>query len=120
MWDNIAYLGTIKEIDNGYGDLVENVVYVEQPIFLNKKSVSYSEFYQAQAKGYKPELIIEVNLLDYNLEEYVLYENVEYKVIKTYQKKEDTIEITLERKGNQHKLDGFICLDGSEELDRVY
>ena len=49
------------------------------------RSISRSEFYQAAATDYRPELVfILADYLDYNGETLVRYEGQYYRVIKTY------------------------------------
>lgn len=79
---------------NEIGDITELKTYTE--IFGKEKSIKQSEFYQAQASGFKPELKFEINSFEYNDEKYVRYNNKEYRVIRTYKVSLDKIEITLE------------------------
>lgn len=127
QYKDICYLGDIREIENSYGDVVETVVYSSNHVFCNIKSVGYREFYEASAQGMKPEIILEMYSIEYNMQEYVLYNNVAYKVIRTYNKGVDKIEITLQRGVNQYRtgvkkeyMDGLFYLDGSHTLDGVY
>lgn len=116
----------MQEIKNQYGDVEKKIIYYEQHEFVNVKSVGYREFYEAQANGFKPEIILEMSSFSYNMQEYILFNDVVYKVIKTYQKGLDSIEITLQREVNQYKkgvkkvyLDGLFYLDGSLLLKGV-
>lgn len=127
LYKDICYLGSMREETNDYGDVVKDIFYSNDHQFINVKSVGYREFYEAQAKGFKPELVLEMSSCSYNLEEYVLYNDVVYKVIRTYQKGLDKIELTLQRDVNQYKrgvkkiyLDGSFYLDGSQKLDGVW
>lgn len=70
------------------------VSYIESKVFCNIKSITSSEFYQAQSVGLKPEIKIEVKCA--NLEDvthFKLYDKI-YKVIRLYPK-EDITEIVL-------------------------
>ena len=96
MWDKIVILGHEKTITDEIGDLI-NVITYDCEIFCNEKSVRASEFYQAQAIGMKPELVLEVMALDYNKEKYVKFEDEEYTVLRTYKVSRDKIELTLVR-----------------------
>lgn len=67
--------------------------YNETQVFCNKKSVRQSEFYQAQAVGYRPEAVFELRDVDYNGESYFRHERTRYRVIRTYSRGGDTIEL---------------------------
>lgn len=98
MWsDNICYLGSYLEKDNDFGDTIKEIIYSENHIFCEEKSVKYSEFYQAQAVGLKPEIVLKVNTIDYNKEQFVKYEEEEYTVLRTYRTSKEKIELTLVR-----------------------
>ena len=70
------------------------VSYTEELVFCNVKSIGQSEFYQAQTAGLKPEIKIEVKLVDLNGATHFKLNDKVYKILRTY-KKEDIIEITL-------------------------
>lgn len=94
MLDDVLELITINTTQNSIGDIIENKTYTE--IFGKRKSIKQSEFYQAQATGFKPELAFEIYSFEYNDEKYVRYNNKEYKVLRTYQNSIDKLEIVLE------------------------
>lgn len=98
MWDNICFLGIEKEkeTENDIGDSVIDIVYNKE-IFCKEKSVKASQFYQAQALGLKPEIILEIMIADYNKEKYVKFEDEEFKVLRTYKTSSEKIELTLVR-----------------------
>ncbi len=96
MWSDVCRLGVLKPTENDIGDVVNSIEYGED-IFCNEKSVKYSEFYQAQALGIKPELVLEIKQVDYNKEKYVIYDNTEYTVLRIYKTSTEDIELTLTR-----------------------
>lgn len=96
MWNNTCKLGMYEEKVNEIGDLIKNINFNKE-VFCNEKSVRYSEFYQAQAVGMKPEIILEIMAVDYEKEKYVMYEEEKYTVLKTYKKSSEKIELTLIR-----------------------
>ncbi|WP_370014316.1 phage head closure protein [Paraclostridium bifermentans] len=90
-------LELIKEVEgkeNEIGDIIPSKEYTE--IFAERKSITQNEFYQAQASGLKPAMKFEINAFEYNDETHVRYEGKEYKIMRTYQKNIEKIEITLE------------------------
>lgn len=49
-----------------------------------KKSVRQSEFFQAFASGFKPEIVIEVNSFEYNNEELCELEGQRFRIYRSY------------------------------------
>lgn len=89
-----------KSVDE-YGDIT--VVETERQVFAKLASISQSEFYQAQAVGFKPELkFIIADYLDYKNEPLVKYQgyaddDIEtYSVIRTY-RNGNALEIIVKR-----------------------
>lgn len=94
MWDKVAELFVIaEESTDDAGYTVETGKY--RQVFVNELSIGQNEFYKAKSAGFKAEIKLEVNEIDYNNESIVRYEGMEYKVIRTYSKGE-VIEVTLE------------------------
>lgn len=100
MWNDICYLGSIAEVKNEVGDLIETIIYDDE-VYCNEKSIRASEFYQAQALGMKPEITLELMLVNYNKEKYVKYDDgfgeEEYTVLRAYKTSPERIELTLVR-----------------------
>ena len=96
MWSDIAYLGRVVESKNDIGDYIETINY-DNEVYCNEKSIKASEFYQAQAVGMKPEVTIELMLVDYSKEKHVKYDDEEYTVLRTYKTSSEKIELTLIR-----------------------
>ena len=67
--------------------------FVSREVFCNKKSVRQSEFYQANAQGFKPELMLEVRSDDYEGEEYIDYGGKRYRIIRSYDKNGEITEL---------------------------
>lgn len=100
MYDEAITLISQTETTDDYGDIV--VVPTEKTIFATLKSISQSEFYQAQAVGLKPEIkFVIADYLDYSGEELLKYtpfqgEEETYSIIRTY-RNGNTLEITCAR-----------------------
>ncbi len=89
-WKNVGYL--CKEI-SGLDELHRpSISYTESKVFCNIKSITQSEFYQAQTVGLKPELKVEVK--KYNDEDHFRYNGKLYKILRTYVKN-DITELVL-------------------------
>lgn len=88
MYNNILEFVNIAPSDSvfdKYGDpvMVEN----KRPVFCKELSVGMSEFYQAQTLFYKPEIKFEIaDYMDYQKEQFVDYEGLRYKILRTYRR----------------------------------
>lgn len=91
-WKNTAYLMREKHIIDELHR--PKVSYDEEKVFCNVKSIGFSEFYQAQTAGLKPEIKLETKLIDLTNVTHVKLNETIYKVLRTYQK-QDLIEIVL-------------------------
>lgn len=92
---NVIYLVNYEETEetDSYGDVVFNEVRTQR--FAECKSISQTEFYQAQTTGLKPEIkFVLTTSRDYEGQEEIIFNNVRYKVLKTYIPVNDSIEIT--------------------------
>lgn len=74
----------------------------ELEIFCSRKSAGRSEYYAAYAVGLKPRLILEIDPLDWesiseqgSQADKVLYNGVEYNILRDYQKNESSLELTV-------------------------
>ena len=64
-------------------------------IFAEIKSIGMKEFYQAQTAGSKPEIkFIITDYMDYQGQEYLIHDNIRYKVLRTYRTGNNELEIT--------------------------
>ena len=83
MYNELIYLESIQSNVNNVGDLIKTSKRTTRLAKL--KSIGQLEFYQAQAQGLKPELkFVLADYLDYNNQEYVIYNGFRYKVSRTY------------------------------------
>ena len=78
----INLVAITKAIDS-YGDMTETESKTQ--VFARLKSVGMSEFYQANATGFKPEIkFIVSDWLDYNGERIVEWDGLRFDVIRVY------------------------------------
>ena len=91
MWREVGYLCQKSETFDKFNR--PKISYIETLVYCNKKSVRQSEFYQAQAQGLKPELVIEVKT--YNGEDHFKFEGKLYRILRTYTKNGEVIELVL-------------------------
>lgn len=84
---------TLTDAKDQFGD----PVYTEKKtkVFAEALSIGTNEFYQAMSAGVKPELKFKLtDFHDYHNEEEVIYEDMRYKVLRTYRADTD-LEITV-------------------------
>lgn len=66
-------------------------------VFAKQQSIGMTEFYQAAATDYRPELKFTLtDYLDYNGETFAKYEGTLYRIMRTYRAGQE-IELTLTR-----------------------
>lgn len=93
MYNDIIGLVKKDETTNSYGDTLTDLT-TTRNVFCRVMSIGQSEFYQAQTAGMKPEIkFVLPDYYDYNNETELIYNNVKYKVLRTYRKGNE-LEIT--------------------------
>lgn len=85
MYKELAYL--TEKVKTGeqtiFGDDIYD--YIKTAVFVNVKSVTRNEFYTAHVAGFDPEIVFEIaDYFDYDGQQFIEYNNVIYKVIRTY------------------------------------
>lgn len=91
MFNEIIKLMTETETTDVYGDAVKT--FTERQVFAEVRSISQTEFYQAQAVGLKPEIkFVIADFLDYKGEQLLKYTpfgetEQTYEVLRTYRDK---------------------------------
>lgn len=95
MWRHELTLISQTYIEDDIGNRVP--VEAHNTIFCDIKSVKSSEFYSAANTGLKPEVVFIIYSFEYEGETAILYDNKKYRVIRTYQKTEDELELICER-----------------------
>lgn len=96
MYNDVITLLTITETVNDIGDLVETVA--KKEVFAQVRSVGMKESYEALAVGLKPELtFVLADYYDYDDQEFIEYNSVRYRVLRTYRKTSNELEIVVTR-----------------------
>lgn len=96
--DKIIYLLDPTTITNEIGDIIHTME--KKKRYAEVKSIRQSEAYQAAAVGLKPEIMCVIWKFEYSKEEFLLYDGVEYKISRTYEKDDEKIELTCIAKVN--------------------
>lgn len=100
MYDNIIKFISETTTVNEYGDTVATET--ERTVFAELKSIGQTEFYQAQASGFKPEIkFVLADFCDYQGERNLKYtpyggSETTYEVIRTY-RVDNRLEIVCQR-----------------------
>lgn len=102
MWSDVIFL--LEEIETFDKLNKPHYSYKENKVYANKKSVKRSEFYQAQAAGFKPEKVFEIRTIEFNEEKHthIKYNNVIYKILRSYEIDSELTEITVIGLANNH------------------
>ncbi len=74
--------------------------YTKRKVIGREKSISQTEFYQAQAVGFKPEIKFSVHAFEYKGEKKLAYKNEVYGIKRTYEDSGD-VELTCSKEVNQ-------------------
>lgn len=91
LWNDVAKLITQTKTVDDIGDTV--ITTTEKQVFVNKKSIRQSEYYQALSVGLKPELMLEVRSIDYSDEKDIEYNNKNYNITRVYTKNGEITEL---------------------------
>ena len=96
MYNDVISLLTITQTVNEVGDTVESIS--KSDVFAKVKSAGMKEVYEALNVGLKPELVFEIaDYYDYADQEHIEYDNKRYKVLRTYRKDSNELEIVVTR-----------------------
>lgn len=78
--------------------------YSTRQVFCQVESISQREFYEAGRNGLNPEFKFILFFGDYQNESIVMYKGQTYAVYRTYQRKDDLLELYCERKGGTNTV----------------
>ena len=95
----ITLLAATKQ-QNDYGVWVETLS--NRDVFCQVDSVSRAEFFDGGRNGLNPEFRMTLFAGDYQGERLLLYKQSTYSVYRTYQGRNDTVELYVERKGGSN------------------
>ncbi|MEN2765679.1 phage head closure protein [Ornithinibacillus xuwenensis] len=92
----------ITLIKQEYGeDNIGNPIPVGEPlkrkVLAKEKSVTRNEFYSAGNTGLKPEIVFNMFRFEYEGDESIIFQNKEYKVIRSYVINSKEIELICEK-----------------------
>lgn len=100
--DEIIYLLQNTTDTNEMGDVINNIKEIKR--YAEIDSIGQKQSYQAKAVGLKPEFTATIWKAEYNNEEYLKYNDKQYKIIRTYiRKNEEKIELTCSSQVNNEE-----------------
>jgi len=94
LFNEQLILIAITSTVNALGDPVQTET--ETTVFADKASVRQSEYYQAAATGLRPELMFIVRTCDYSQQPLAEWNSKQYKIIRTYDKTDETTELLVQ------------------------
>ena len=94
---DVIKLISVTQTQDAYG--VWRATESEKEVFCQVSSVTQTEFFAGGRNGLNPELRFTVFFDDYSDEPIVEYDGKRYAVYRTYQGRNDTLELYVERKG---------------------
>ena len=97
--EQITLLSATKT-QNTYGVWEEQLT--ERKVFCQVDSVTRQEFFEGGRNGLNPEYRMTMFFADYNGERELIYKGLTYSVYRTFQKRTDTLELYVERKGGSN------------------
>ena len=72
-------------------------------VYCQIDSVTQNEFFEGGRNGLNPEYKITMFLYDYDGESVIEYDGKQYSIYRTYKRRNDVIELYVERKGGTNK-----------------
>lgn len=88
---------SVSRAQDDYGVWRETIT--ERDVFCNVSSVTRQEFFEGGRNGLNPEFRITMFFGDYDDETVLKYKDKTYSVYRTYQGRNDELELYVERKG---------------------
>ncbi|HEL2668243.1 TPA: phage head closure protein [Streptococcus suis] len=97
MWNHEITLVAKRIIETD--KLKQNITEEVKTVLLcRKKSITRSEFYQANQAGIRPSLVVDIHSFEYDNQELAEFEGKRYRILKTYPVDLETLELTLMEK----------------------
>lgn len=94
---DVINLVSVTKTQDEYGRWIETPTAKE--VMCQVESVSRNEFFEAGRNGLNPSFVFTVFFDDYHGESIVEYKGESYSVYRTYLRKNDKLELYVERKG---------------------
>ena len=99
---DVINLCEVNKTQDDYGQWIETVT--KKQVYCQVDSITQSEFFEGGRNGLNPSYKFVVFFGDYNNEPIVEYKDEIYAVYRTYLRRDDMIEIYVERKGGTNDV----------------
>jgi len=99
MLNDILQFPILSTSKDELGQIIESRDY-KRTVFCQKKSVSQSEFFNAGQSGFKPEVVLIVNTLDYRDEKKVKFKDKVYDIYRQFDRPDERTELYCLVKAN--------------------
>lgn len=97
---SVISLLTATKTQDAYGVWGETLTKTD--VYCQVDSVTRAEFFEGGRNGLNPEYRMTLFSGDYNGERLLIYNDTTYSVYRTYQGRNDTVELYVERKGGSN------------------
>lgn len=99
--DEIIYLLQNTTDTNSMGDVINNIKEIKR--YAEIHSIGQNQSYQAAAVGLKPSFTTVIWKFEYNNEAYLKYNDIQYKITRTYIRDDEKIELTCSSQVNNEE-----------------
>lgn len=94
MWNDEIILVSEKVV--GEDRLKQAIVEEDKlTILCKKRSVTRTEFYQANQAGLRPSLVVDIRSFEYDNQKIAIFDCCRYRILKTYHVNNEILELTL-------------------------
>jgi SPP1 family predicted phage head-tail adaptor len=93
--NDILYLPVVTTVIDDLNQEIETTEYTKL-VFCEKESASRNEFFSAGQNGLKPQYVFIIYTLEYNDEDSLKYKDKTFQVYRTYERKDECIELYCE------------------------
>jgi SPP1 family predicted phage head-tail adaptor len=97
LFKEIIQLISVTKTQNAVTGRLTETEGTPKQVFADEKSITQTEFYQAQASGLRPEIKFIMRKVDYSDEKRLTFNSVKYDIIRTYSKNGELIELICQK-----------------------
>lgn len=99
---DVINLCEVNKTQDDYGQWIETVT--KKQVYCQVDSITQSEFFEGGRNGLNPSYKFVLFFADYNDEPIVEYKDKTYSVYRTYLRRDDMLELYVERKGGTNEV----------------
>lgn len=94
LFNDTVRLITVTAAANSLGDPAE--AELSRQVYADRQSIRQTEFYQAHATGFRPEIMFVVRSSEYQGETRLRYGSRTYNIIRTYERPDEMTELVCQ------------------------